>query len=195
MVTLAVETLVPRSVLTAIAAREGLPDRYRLPFVALLVVFGFGGLALLAYKLRSADPDQTGERPPDSTFDRDGILERAGTNGRIDRLLQVANRPSTYAVMLGTMLATGILELIFGWFGSGVLGVVFFAGLLLSTKAFLRFGWPVIESFHDRRQPNERNPDSLRFQGFSTDMLILMTLVVLMFVGMLTLVVLESRVL
>lgn len=185
------QSLVP---LIPIRTSSGLPDRYRLPFVATLVVVGVGGLTLLAYKIRDADPDGTGGRPPDSTLDPDE-LERGGATNSFERLIRIVNRPGTYAVMLGTTLGAGALELVFGWFGGEVWALLFFAGLLLTTKAFLRFGWPYFESFYDRRQPDERDPDSLRFQGFSTDSLILMTLVALMLLGMLTLVLVESRLL
>lgn len=183
------------SVPASIATSAGLPDRYRLPFVGVLLVVGFGGLALLAYKIRDADPGPASGRPPDSTFDPDEMLEHREAANRYERLLQVANRPETYAVILGTMLLAGVLESVIGWFDGQFWGVLFFAALLFSTNAFLRFVWPYFESFYDRRQPDERDPNSMRFQGFSTDSMILVTLVALMLVGMLTLVVLESKLL
>lgn len=49
-----------------------------------------------------------------------------------------------------------------------------------TLEAFLKYCWPYIEAFYEQRQPDpdERDPDAIRFQGFSVDSMLFTTLIV-----------------
>lgn len=170
---------------------SGLPDRYRTPFVAVFLVVTFGGLAVLAYKIRTTDPESADERELTSQLERTDLLEGDDPANTLERIIQVANHPTTYVVIF-TLLAGLVLAAFVagGALESAVLALLYLGALLL-LQSFLQFGWPYIERFHEGRQSEERDPESLRFQGFSKDMLVFLTLITVMIAGMLGLVALQ----
>lgn len=171
---------------------SGLPDRYRIPFTAVFLVVTGGALVVLAYTIRTTDPEPVEDRNITAKLERPDLLEGGDPANTLERMIQVASRPSTYGVLFtvlaGLMLAGFVVG---GVFESAVMVLVYAGGLLL-LQAFLRFGWPHVETFYGRREPEERDPDSLRFQGFSTDTLVFLTLVAAMVVGTLGLVALQT---
>lgn len=172
-----------------IALSSGLPDRYRIPFVLFFAVASFGVLAVIIYKMHTTGPvnDHEAGPPLDGPETRDGD----GGHPTLDWLSSVTNTPEMYAILLSFSFGTGLVLTVVDLF-TGVAGAMFFAGVLFGIKAFLRFGWPYVERFYERRQPDERDPNSLRFQGFSTDLLIFLTLFAVTIIGMLVLVLVEA---
>ena len=170
----------------------GLPDRYRIPFVVFFAVFSVGGLLVLAYKLRTADPEAMADREITSKLERKDLLEGGEPSNFMEWVIKVANRADVYLVMIVLSFGLAVVGLTTGWFPT-LAGVMLFGGALFSVQAFLRFVWPYFENYYDRRQPDERDPHAFEFQGFSTDMMIFLTLFVLSFLGVMTLILLESR--
>jgi len=100
----------------------------------------------------------------------------------LEWLSQIVNSPGTYAVLITLTLGVGT-ALVFVGMG-GLAGGVLFTTVLLVMKAFLRFGWPRIEAFHATDEPTGTDPQSLRFDGFSTDVKMFLTIAVGFFVVM-----------
>lgn len=112
-------------------------------------------------------------------------LTAAVRTGR--RILDACDRPSVYAT--GTLILAGI-GVALGFAGAGnVSGVLIFGAALFAVKGFLRYGWPHLQRYHERRTPDQRDPTSMRFQGFSADVRVFLTLLVaimlVLFTGML----------
>lgn len=177
-----------------VALSTGLSDPYRLPFVVFVAVASLGGLTLLAYKLRTADTKSTDEREVSSKLERTDLLAGGDPANTLEWVIATANKPISYALLITVLFGLGVLGLSLGRFVA-VAGPAVFGGALLSVQAFLRFGWPYFEEFYQRRQPDERDPESLRFQGFSTDVMIFLTLFALTFFGVLLLILVETRLL
>jgi len=171
---------------------SGLPDRYRIPFAVVFLVVAGGGLAALVYRIQTADPESVTERELSPKLERTDLLEGGDPANTIERIIQVAHRPRTYAVAFVVLSGLGGAGLVVGGVSGSAGMVLLFADALLLMQAFLRFGWPHVEAFYERRQPEERDPESLRFQGFSTDTLVFLTLAAAMIVGTLGLVVLQT---
>lgn len=57
----------------------------------------------------------------------------------------------------------------------GIGAAFLFGALLLVMQWFLRFCWPYIESFYDD-EPSPSDPESLRFEGLSSDLKVFLTL-------------------
>ena len=93
----------------------------------------------------------------------------AYTDGRSQA--STTRRPvRTTVVMAGAFL---------GMAGNGrAFGSIVFVAALFATQGFLRYGWPRVQRFHERREPDERDPTSMRFQGFSADVRVFLTLFV-----------------
>lgn len=171
------------------ANSDGLPERYRVAFGVGFLLAGVGGLVVLAHRIRNTEHD-TDDAEISRDLHRPDLLEGGEPANWLEWLIQVANRPETYAATIVSMLVLGLLGVIFDV--PTVTLSVFFGILLFSTKAFLEFGWPYVERFYDRREPDERDPESLRFQGFSTDMKIILTLLAASFLAVMGLVALET---
>lgn len=167
-----------------------LPERYRVAFALGLLVVGFGGLLVLAYKIRTAEPE-TGDREITSNLERADLLEGGTPQNTLEWVIQVSNRWQTYAAGIASLLVLAALGM---YLESSVAMLALFGGALLSLQAFLRFGWRYVERFYERRQPEERNPHSLRFQGFSTDVNIFLTFLVATFVVVMVLIGIEMTV-
>jgi hypothetical protein len=73
-----------------------------------------------------------------------------------------------------------------------VAGTLLFGVLLFAIQAFLRFGWPYAEAFLETAEPSHNDPDSLRFDGFSTDAKVFLTLFAALFLGVITLALVAS---
>jgi len=172
---------------------SGLPDRHRVPVALFIGVVATGGLALLGYRIRTADPDPTDDREITAKLERRDLMEGGDPNNTMEWIIQVANRPVTYAVSLTALVGLSLVALALGW-GAG-LGVLLFGTALVAIQTFLRLGWPYVESFYERRQPDEQEADSLRFQGFSRDTMTFLTIVIALFVATMGLIALESIVL
>lgn len=57
-----------------------------------------------------------------------------------------------------------------GMAGSGgALDVFVFVAMLVAVLGFPRHRWPHVQRFHARREPDERDPTSVRFEGSSAD--------------------------
>ena len=92
------------------------------------------------------------------------------------RVVDACDRPSMYAA--GTLLAV-VAGAFLGMAGNGrAFGSIVFVAALFATQGFLRYGWPRVQRFHERREPDERDPTSMRFQGFSADVRVFLTLFV-----------------
>jgi len=89
------------------------------------------------------------------------------------RVVDACDRPSVFAA--ATLLTTGIAVL-FGMAGKGKpFGVFVFGAALLGVFGFLRYVWTPVQRFHERREPDERDPTSMRFEGFSADTRVFLT--------------------
>ena len=101
-------------------------------------------------------------------------LAAASRTGR--RVVDACDRPSMYGA--GTLLAV-VVGAFLGMAGNGrAFGSLVFVAMLFAIQGFLRYGWPHVQRFHERREPDERDPTSMRFQGFSTDVRVFLTLFV-----------------
>lgn len=170
---------------------EGFLARNREAIIGAGVVAALGGLALLAYKIRTADPESAGTRAVSGKLGRRDLIAGAEPANVLERITEVRNNPLTYVVGIVGLLGLGaLLEFV----GMQVLAVTGLGVLLLVVHAFLRFGWPHIEAFHERESPAETDPDSMRFEGFSTDTKVFLTLFAATLVLVLGLVLLESAV-
>lgn len=170
---------------------SGLPDRYKIPFVLGFAGFSIIGMGVLAYKLRTNDTTSGGERNVNSKLERTDLLEGGDPENVLEWIIAVLRRRNSYIVIIGTTLGLGILLGVMGYSG-GLAGALVFASVLFGLHGFLRFGWPYLEAFYDRRQPDERDPNSLRFQGLSTDAMVFLTLFAITVFGMLILVAVQS---
>lgn len=175
-----------------LALSGGLPERYRIPFVVVFAIGSIGGLALLAYKIRSSDPEPTNEREISSTLRRENLLEGGDPANTLEWIIKVANKPSSYALLFVLLTALGVLTMTTDA-GDAIGPILVFGAILVLMQAFLRYGWQYIDAFHERRQSDERDPESLRFQGFSTDVMTFLTLLAAFFAGLMLLVALEIR--
>lgn len=167
-----------------------LPERYRVAFALGILVVGFGGLLVLTYLVRTAEPE-TGDREITSKLERKDLLEGGTPQNTLEWVIQVSNRWQTYAAGIASLLVLAALGI---HFESSVVMLALFGGALLSLEAFLRFGWQYVERFYERRQPEERNPNSLKFQGFSTDVTIFLTFLLATFVVVMVLIGIEMTV-
>jgi len=172
-------------------ADEGFLARNREAIIGAGAVAALGGLALLAYKIRTADPASVGTRAVSGKLERQDLMAGGEPVNALERIIQAGNSPLTYVAGIAGLLVLGLLlELV----GLRVLPVAAFGVLLLVVQAFLRFGWPHVEAFHERESPAETDPDSMRFEGFSTDTKVFLTLFVAILVLVLGLILLESTV-
>lgn len=168
---------------------EGVLARNREAVIGAGAVAALGGLALLAYKIRTADPESAGTRQVSGKLERQDLMAGGEPANALERIIQLGNDPLTYVAAIAGLLGLGaLLEFV----GIQVLPVIGFGVLLLVMHAFLRFGWPHVEAFHERESPAEADPDSMRFEGFSTDTKVFLTLFVAVLVLVLGLILLES---
>lgn len=80
---------------------------------------------------------------------------------------------------VGNGLTVGRCSALLGIGETGTLfGVFLFGAMLFAVQGFLRYGWPYVQRYHERREPAQRNPTSMRFQGFSADTRVFLTLLV-----------------
>jgi len=164
-------------------ADGGFLDRNRQAIIGGAGVVALVALALLVYKIRSAEP--TSPKDEAISYDREAILEEDDPRNLLERAITVANKPRSYAVLITVTLGTGIGLVLAGMLEAAV-GFLFTTSLLV-MQAFLKFGWPYVESFYEG-EPTGDSPDSMRFEGFSTDFKIFLMLFVAIFVVVLGLV-------
>lgn len=168
---------------------EGFLARNREAIIGAGAVAALGGLALLAYKIRTADPASVGTRAVSGKLERQDLMAGGEPVNALERIIQAGNSPLTYVVATAGLLGLGaLLEFV----GVQVLSVAAFGVALLVMHAFLRFGWPHIEAFYERESPAETDPNSMRFEGFSTDTKVFLTLFVAILVLVLGLILVES---
>lgn len=170
---------------------SGLPDRYRIPAVGVIVVVSTAGLFWLAYKIRTADPGAATTQEPSGTLERRDLMADAKPENTFEWLITVANRPLTYGILDTVFVGLGLLSLALGGVFQFVGWILLFGAALFLIQTFLRFGWPRIEVFYERRKSGGHDPDSMRFQGFSQDTMIFLTLIAAMVVGLTALLALE----
>jgi len=176
-----------------VAQQRGLvPEQYRVQFALAFAVVSIGGLGLLAYKMRTADAEPE-DREVSSKLERRDLLDGREPTNTLERVVQVANKRETYAVGIVGMFALSVLALVLDRNGVGVL--LLFGCLLFALKAFLRFGWSYVDAFSTRHQPDERDPDSIRFQGFTRDVSTFLILFVVTTVALLLLIGVEMLIL
>jgi len=173
----------------------GLADRYRIAFAGFLLVTTTAGLVWLSYKIRAADPESVAADEPTAKLERPDLFAGGDPENTLEWLIAVGNRPVTYAVLAVTLTGGGLVGVAAGGTFQSAGLVLLFGAVLVLTQTFLRFGWPYIERFYEGRQPDERDDDSLRYQGFSRDTMIFLTLAVATFVAIVGLVALEAMVL
>ena len=156
-----------------------LPFRQRLLVTAGLVGFAGVGLLVLAAKLRAAGDEVTTDRQVSRDLERTDLKDGGDPANTLESIIWTANRWETYALAIALFFGLAVLAAIAG-LPRDLVGVGLFGGFLFSLEAFLKYCWPSIEAFYERRQPapEDRDPDSIRFQGFSVDSMILMTLIV-----------------
>jgi len=171
----------------------GLPDRYRLPFAGLFLLVTTGGLVWLSWRIRGAEPSAATD--PNAKLERADLLAGGSPENTLEWLIKVGSRPATYAGLAVILLGTGLIGFVVGGALRSAGTVSLFGAMLVLMKAFLRFGWPYIERFYESRQPDERNPNSMRYQGFSRDTMIFLTLAIAGFVGIFGLIALEAMLL
>lgn len=169
----------------------GLSDRSRIQFVAAFAIVSTGVLVVLLYKLRTSDREADEQSEVMTKLEPSDSLESDVSDSKLASVADLVYAPRTYVVLLVASLGIGLLLTAMGRF-THVAAAFIFGSALFSIKAFLRFGWPYLERFYERRQRDEQDPNSLRFQGFSTDVSIFLTLLVLTFVGMMLLIMLET---
>lgn len=168
---------------------EGFFRRNREAVIGAGAVAALGGLALLAYKIRTADPESVGSRQVSGKLERQDLMAGGEPANALERIIQLGNDPLTYAVAIAGLVGLGtLLSLV----GIQALPVAGFGAALLVMHAFLRFGWPYVEAFHDRESEAETDPDSMRFEGFSTDTKVFLTLFAAVLVLVLGLILVES---
>lgn len=170
----------------------GLPADQRFLFVVGFTgVFG-GGLLLLAIKLRAADGGAAADRELNSSLERRDLMEDGEPANALESVIQTANRWETYTLSIllsftlaAVTVAAGLPRALFG------LGL--FCGMMFTLEACLKYGWPYVEAFYEDRQSDReaRNPDSVKFEGFSVDTLILLTLTAGLFVAVMGLIAIE----
>lgn len=108
------------------------------------------------------------------------------------RIIDTYDRPSVFAA--GTLLITGI-GVVFGMVGNGRLfGVFVFGGVMFAVEGVLRYVWPRVQRFHERREPDERDPTSMRFEGFSADVRVFLTFLAAVMLTVFGLILLEVSV-
>jgi len=168
---------------------EGFFERNRESVIGAGAVAALGGLALLAYKIYTADPDSVGSRQVSGKLEREDLMAGGEPANALERVIQVGNDPLTYAGGIAGLLGLGTL---LSLLGIPVLPVAGFGVALLVMQAFLRFGWPHVEAFHERESPVETDPDSMRFEGFSTDVRVFLTLFAAVLVALFGLILIES---
>lgn len=166
-------------------------ERNRAPLVGAGTLVSAVGLATIAYRIRSGGPEPMADREITSDLKRRDLLEGRDPVNTLEWIVQVANRRETYAALIVVLFALAGLGLVLE--SSGLALAVLFGTSLFLVQGFLRFVWPHVESFYDRRRPAERDPESLRFQGFSTDVMVDLTLLALFVLGLLGLIALEVR--
>lgn len=168
---------------------EGFFARNREAVIGAGAVAALGGLAALAYKIRTADPESVGTRAVSGKLERQDLMAGGEPANALERIIQLGNDPLTYVAGIAGLLGLGaLLEFV----GVQVLPVAAFGVLLLVMHAFLRFGWPHVEAFHEQESPAETDPDSMRFEGFSTDTKVFLTLFAAVLVLVLGLILVES---
>lgn len=114
-------------------------------------------------------------------------LSAALRTGR--RIVDACDRPSVYAA--GTLVIAGI-GVLFGMAGEGRLfGVFVFGGVMFAVEGVLRYVWPRVQRFHERREPDERDPESMRFEGFSADVRVFLTFLAVVTLAMFGLILIE----
>lgn len=168
----------------------GVIERNRGLIIGLGTLATVGGLGWLVYKIRAADPAETQGDAPTSKLEREDLLAGGEAQNPLERLIQLANRPEAYPVMIGvTAAVTGLLA-IAGF--PAALAVGAYGILLFAMMAFLSIGWPIIEARFNGSGSTATDRDSLRFEGFSTDTKVFITLLVLLLGTMLGLIFVES---
>lgn len=181
---------VVRAIPSRVVFSGGLSGQYRTVFVTGFLVVSIGSLVVLAYKLRARDSKagETGDvlTKLEPTESRESDI----SNSKLAWVADIVYSPKIYFFIVSAPLGMGLFFTAIGRFSDVAAALIFGSGLF-SIKAFLRFGWPYFERFYERRTPDQQDPDSLRFQGFSTDTSLFLTLFALMFVGMLLLILLE----
>lgn len=155
------------------------PFRQRLLVTAGLVGFAGVGLLVLAAKLRAAGDEVTTDRQVSRDLERTDLKDGGDPANTLESIIWTANRWETYALAIALFFGLAVLAAIAG-LPRELVGVGLFGGFLFALESFLKYCWPYIEGFYEQRQPDpeERDPDSIRFQGFSVDSMILMTLIV-----------------
>ena len=156
-----------------------LPFRQRLLVTAGLVGFAGVGLLVLAAKLRAAGDEVTTDRQVSRDLERTDLKDGGDPANTLESIILTANRWETHALAIALFCGLAVLAAIAG-LPRELVGVGLFGGFLFSLEAFLKYCWPSIEAFYERRQPapEDRDPDSIRFQGLSVDSMILLTLIV-----------------
>lgn len=150
---------------------SGFVDRHRESIIGGVGVAALGALAVLAYTLRSAEEDATdGEH---RGYERGNLLDAGEPRNLLEWTVMAANRPRSYAVMLAAALGGWILLTLAGY--PGFAAAFLFGAVLFVMQWFLRFCWPYLESFYEE-EPSQSDPESLRFEGFSTDFKVFLTL-------------------
>lgn len=185
-----ISSVVPRFPFRVVLS-GGLSEQYRVPFAAAFAIVSIGLLVVLVYKLQSSDREASENSEVMTKLEPSDSLESDVSDSKLASVADLVYAPRTYVVLLVASLGIGLLLTAMGRF-THVAAAFIFGSALFSIKAFLRFGWPYLERFYERRQREEQDPNSLRFQGFSTDVSIFLTLLVLTFVGMMLLIMLET---
>lgn len=90
------------------------------------------------------------------------------------RVVDACDRAAVFVTAAFVLAGVGVASGIGGWENTG--GVLLFCAALVGVKGFLRYGWPHLQRYHERRTPEQRDPTSMRFQGFSADVRVFLTL-------------------
>lgn len=167
---------------------ESVFERYRVPVVGAGGLAAVGGLALLVYKVRQADPAQGDDQELTDKLERKDLLEGGEPNNVLEWIIQLADEPRTYVVaVVSSLVLTGVF-LAVGNFTAGVLLLFLLTWFLVET--WLRFGVPRLERRLEQYQSDEPASGSLKFAGPSTDFQVLLVQLVIVFLVILGLILL-----
>jgi len=150
---------------------SGFVDGNRGSIIGVVGVVAFAALAVLAYKLRSTGQDAAdGEEPG---YERGDLLDGGEPGNLLEWAVKAGNSPRSYAAMFVAAVGGWTLLTLAGYPGIGA--AFLFGALLFVMQWFLPFRWPYIESFYDD-EPSQSDPESLRFEGLSSDLKVFLTL-------------------
>lgn len=176
----------PAAAGTVTPIEDPLVDRYRTPIFGTLLVFVLMGGLLLAIAFRrgvNRKADGVSERLETRWDDRQGLaVEDANAVTRLGRLVVWLNEPKPLFGLTLAFVALGSVLYTTQRFAAGAL-IFWYGAVLAGLKVSLQVGWSRLETLFGAESETEPG---------GSDAKIVVTIFVLLFVGMMTLILLES---